>query len=95
MTSESSFVKLVKSIKIKDLEKEIKEDNGTTTSMLEKIKKYERYLVNMAKDGTKTENIISFVMDPRYIGLTDKIGTQLFVTRLLTVYSIQSQSHSM
>ena len=88
---ESPFVKLVRSIKIADLEKEIKEEDGTT-SILGKFKDYEQDLIDMTQDGTKKENIVKFVVG--CIGINEAKAI-LFATRLLKAHSKQSQSNGM
>ena len=60
----------------------MKED-GETTSILSKFKEYEQDLIDMTQDGTKKEDIMSFVMNPKRVGLTDRGDASLFVTRLL------------
>ena len=92
--NESLFVKLVRSIKIADLEAEIKEDGGPT-SILGKFKDYENDLIAMTQDGTKKDDIVSFIMNPQRIGLTDKDDATLFVTRLLKAHPKQAQSNGM
>ena len=94
--NESPFVKLVRDIKIEDLEKEIKEEDGWTTSILSRFKDYQQDLINMAKDATITSaKIISFVMNPKRVGLTDEDDATLFVARLREANPIQSQSNGM
>ena len=88
--NESAFVKLVRSVKIADLEKEIKEDGGTT-SILGKFKHYEQDLIDMTQDGTKKEDIVKFVVG--CIGLTDKDDATSFATRLLKAHPKQSKSN--
>ena len=92
--NESPFVKLVRGIKIADLEKEIKEEDGTT-SILSRFKDYEQDLIDMTQDETKKDDIVSFVMNPKRIGLTDKDDATLFVTRLLKAHPKQSQSNGL
>ena len=91
--NESPFVKLIRGIKIADLEKEIKEEDGTT-SILSRFKDYEQDLIDMTQDETKQDDIVSFVMNPKRIGLTKDDAT-LFVTRLLKAHPKQSRSNGL
>ena len=91
---ESPFVKLVRRIKIADLEKEVKEDDDTT-SILGKFKDYEQDLIDMTQDGTKKDDIVSFVMDSKRVGLTNRNDATLFATRLLKAHPKQSQSNGL
>ena len=87
-SNESPFVKLVRGIKIEDLEKETKEEDGTT-SLLSRFKEYQKDLTNMAKDATITSaRIVSFVMNPKRVGLTDEDDATLFVIRLREAHPV-------